>query len=313
MADLRAQEDQQRQTPRPAESAQAEGVAAPVAREPRWRRVGKRVLGYAALIFFAFVFLFPFALAVITAFKTQPQAVQQPLALVPDPPTTRVWDLMFTSDIANVPRWTFNSVVVTLFVTIGRLLLDSMAGYALARLRFPGRSVVFAVVVATLAIPAIVLAIPRFIVLGSLGMLNSYPGLILPLAVDAFGIFLMKQFFASVPKEIEEAARIDGATIFQTYSRVVLPLATPGLIALTILSFQGSWNEFLHPLIVAGSSEDLRTLPVGLALLKGSQGQGLDFPLLLGASILTTIPVAIIFLVFQKYFVQGVAATGVKG
>jgi multiple sugar transport system permease protein len=144
-------------------------------------------------------------------------------------------------------------------------------------------------------------------------MLNSWSGLIVPLAVDAFGIFLMRQFFLSIPREMEEAARIDGATIFQTYFRIIFPLAAPGIIALTILSFQGSWNEFLHPLIANPSNQALRTLPVGLALLRGAFGENLDIPALLGASVLTTIPVAIIFFAFQRYFVQGVAATGVKG
>jgi multiple sugar transport system permease protein len=164
-----------------------------------------------------------------------------------------------------------------------------------------------------LAVPPIVLAIPRYLVLGQLGMLDTYGGLILPLAVDAFGIFLMKTFFESIPREMEEAARIDGASIFQTFTRIILPLAAPGLIALTILSFQGSWNEFLHPLIAAPSDPDLRTLPVGLALLRGAQGESLDFPLLLGASMLITVPVALIFFVFQRYFIQGVAASAVKG
>lgn len=281
--------------------------------QPRWLRVVKRVLGYGVLVFFAAIFISPFLLAVITSFKSQAQAAQNPLELIPDPATLRAWREMFTAGVVDFPRWTFNSVLTTALITIGRLILDSLAGYALARLRYPGRQIVFGIVVATLAIPAIVLAIPRFIVLGTLGMLNSYSGMIVPLAVDAFGIFLMKQFFESIPREMEEAAKVDGATIFQTFFRVILPLGAPGLIALTILSFQGAWNEFLHYLIAAPSAQNLRTLTVGLALLRGSQGQGLDFPLLMGASILTTVPVAIVFFVFQRYFIQGVAATGVKG
>ncbi len=308
MADV--QTTDQTQAPRRAQE-QAEPIDAG---QPTWWRVGKRVLGYGTLLLFALIFIFPFMLAVITSFKTQPEATQAPMDLVPSPPTLRAWvEEIFGSGQVNFPRWTFNSFFVTFCVTVGRILLDSMAGYALARLKFPGRQLVFAIIVATLAIPPIVLAIPRFIVLGTLGMLNSYGGLILPLAVDAFGIFLMRQFFESIPKEMEEAAKVDGATIFQTFWRVVLPLAAPGLIALTILSFQGAWNEFLHYLIAAPADQALRTLTVGLALLRGSQGQGLDFPVLLGASILTTVPVAIIFFVFQRHFIQGVAATGVKG
>jgi multiple sugar transport system permease protein len=278
--------------------------------EPGWRRIGKRVLGYGILILFASMFIFPFMLALAASFKTRAEAAQSPLSLIPAEPTTRAYELMGQF---NVPRMAFVSVTVTVCVTLGRLFLDSLAGYALARLDFPGRRIVFAVIVATLAIPGIVLAIPRFLVLGQLGMLNSWGGLIIPLAVDAFGIFLMRQFFLSIPKEMEEAARIDGATVFQTYRRIILPLAAPGLIALTILSFQGSWNEFLHPLIAAPNAPELRTLPVGLALLRGSFGESFDFPVLMAGSILTTIPVAIIFFAFQRHFVQGVAASGVKG
>lgn len=278
--------------------------------QPAWYRLGKRVLGYGVLLFFAAMFIAPFALALANSFKPRPETLASPLALIPDEPTLRAYEVMAETAI---PRWTLNSVIVTVMVTLARLFLCSLAGYALARLDFPGRAAIFGVVVAVLAVPPIVLAIPRYLVLGQLGLLDTYGGLILPLAVDAFGIFLMKTFFSSIPREMEEAARIDGASIFQTYWRIILPLAAPGLIALTILSFQGSWNEFLHPLIAAPSDPDLRTLPVGLALLRGAQGESLDFPLLLGASLLITIPVAIIFLTFQRYFVQGVAASGLKG
>ena len=278
--------------------------------QPTWYRVGKRILGYAVLVFFAAMFITPFALALANSLKTRAEVAAAPLGLIPSEPTLRAYELMAQTDI---PRWTLNSIVVTVMVTLGRLFLCSLAGYALARLEFRGRAVIFAIVVAVLAVPGIVLAIPRYLILGQLGLLDTYGGLILPLAVDAFGIFLMKTFFESIPREMEEAARIDGASIFQTYWRIILPLAAPGLIALTILSFQGSWNEFLHPLIAAPSDPDLRTLPVGLALLRGAQGESLDFPLLLGASLLITIPVAIIFFTFQRYFIQGVAASGVKG
>ncbi|NED94287.1 carbohydrate ABC transporter permease [Phytoactinopolyspora alkaliphila] len=278
--------------------------------QPALYRIGKRVLGYAVLAFFAALFIAPFALALANSFKTRPETLADPLSLIPGEPTLRAYEIMARTDI---PRWALNSVFVTVMVTVARLFLDSLAGYALARLRFPGRAVIFALVVAVLAVPPIVLAIPRYLVLGQLGMLDTYSGLILPLAVDAFGIFLMKTFFESIPREMEEAARIDGASIFQTYLRIILPLAAPGLIALTILSFQASWNEFLHPLIAAPSDPDLRTLPVGLALLRGAQGESQDFPLLLGASLLITLPVALIFFVFQRYFIQGVAASAVKG
>lgn len=275
-----------------------------------WRRGGKRVLGYGVLGLFAFIFITPFVLTVVNSFKTRPEAAQDPLSLVPDPFTLEAFRRLAEADFV---RWAFVTVVMTATVTLMRLILNSMAGYALARLDFPGRRWVFGLVVGVLMVPAIVLAIPRFIVMGQLGMLNTWAGLIIPLGMDAFGIFMMRQFFESIPVEMEEAARLDGATIFQTFRHVILPLATPGLIALTILSFQATWNEFLHVLIAAPGRNDLNNLPVGLALLRGAFGQSLDFPLLLGGSLLTIIPVAIVFFVFQRYFVQGVAASGVKG
>jgi multiple sugar transport system permease protein len=162
-------------------------------------------------------------------------------------------------------------------------------------------------------IPGIVLIIPMFIILKTLGMINNYSGLIVPKVITAFGIFLMKQFFESVPKELEEAARIDGATPFQTFFRVVLPTARPALVALIIFSFQGAWNDFMHPLIVVTTNQDLYTLPLGLALLRGGMGQNLLWNSLLAGSMLTTVPMAIIFFVFQRYFIEGISYSGIKG
>jgi multiple sugar transport system permease protein len=162
-------------------------------------------------------------------------------------------------------------------------------------------------------VPGVVLLIPKFLVLKELGLINSYFGLILPQMFDAFAIFLMKQFFEQLPDELIEAAAIDGASPWQTFSRVMLPLAAPGLIALTILSVQGIWNEFLHPLIAVPSNPDLATLPLGLANLKSAFGEGQPWNTILAGTLVTTIPIAIVFFTFQRYFVQGVAATGVKG
>ena len=276
-----------------------------------WRRRINRTVGYGLLILFALFFIYPFILSLATSFKSQADVASRPLALQPRPFASRAWHFLTKFD---VPRWTLNSIIVTVGVTLLRIVIDSLAGYALARVKFRGRATVTALVVATMAVPGIVLAIPRFIVLKQLHLLNSYPGMILPLATDAFGIFLMRQFFQAIPKEMEEAARVDGATNFQVYWRIVLPLAAPGIITLTILSFQGVWNEFLQILIARPSRPDLATLPVGLATLRGgSIGQSLDFPILLAGSILTIIPVAIVFFVFQRFFVRGVASSGVKG
>jgi multiple sugar transport system permease protein len=197
--------------------------------------------------------------------------------------------------------------------TLGRIFLASLAGYALAKMTYPGKQLLFWLVIVLLAVPGVVLLIPKFLILKQLGLLNSYGALILPLMFDAFAIFLMKQFFEQLPDELIEAAAIDGASAWQTFSRVMLPLAAPGLIALTILSVQGIWNEFLNPLIAVPAAPELATLPLGLANVRAAFGEAQPWNTILAGSLITTIPIAIVFFVFQRYFVQGVAATGVKG
>jgi multiple sugar transport system permease protein len=273
----------------------------------------RRAAMYAFLVLFALVFIYPFVLSAATSFKTRPDVATNPVLPWPQEFSTRAWSNLFLH--SDFPLWTFNSVLVTVLATLGRIFIDSLAGYSLARLQWRGRGLVFAGILAVLAVPPIVLTVPRFLVLKEMSLLNSYAGLVLPLAVDAMGIFLMKQFFEGMPKELEEAARIDGANIFQAYWHVVLPLARPALITLTILSFQGVWNEFLMPLIVVRASPSHWTLPFGLSTLGkgGAGGQSFDYPVMMAGSILTIIPVAIIFVVFQRFFVRGVAASGVKG
>jgi multiple sugar transport system permease protein len=199
-----------------------------------------------------------------------------------------------------LPLWTFNTAFITVIVTCGRVFFDSLAGYALSRLQFRGRTVIFAVFIGVMSVPGVVLLIPRFLILQQLGLYDTYGGMIIPLLTSAAGIFIMKQFFDSIPVSVEEAARIDGASIFRTYRTIVLPMARPALITLFILSFQGSWNEFGH-FIVSRQSADLNTLTTGVAsLVSGQLGSGNQYPLQLAAATLMTIPVAIIFFIFQK-------------
>jgi multiple sugar transport system permease protein len=268
-------------------------------------------VGYAILIFFSLVFLYPFVIQISNSFKTDANAAANPLSPVPDPLTMTAFERIFAG--TDFPLWLGNSLLVTVVITAGRVFLDSLAGYALARLQFGGRRAIFAAVVAVLAVPGVVLLIPKFLVLNQLSIYNTYTALILPVIVDAAGVFIMKQFFESIPVSVEEAARIDGASVFRTFWSVVLPMAKPALITLTILSFQGSWNEFPHTL-VAVQDPSLFTLPRGLAdLVSGSLGAGTQYPLKLGAALLATIPVAIIFVVFQRYFVRGATEGAEKG
>lgn len=275
------------------------------------KRIAGRVAGYGTLVLFGLIFLYPFVIQLANTFKTEPDAAANPLSPIPHPFSTTSFVKIFNG--TNFPLWLGNSALMTVVATLGRIFFDSLAGYSLARLRFGGRRTVFAAILAMMAVPPVVLLIPKFLVLNQLGIYNSYTGLILPLVVDATGVFIMKQFFESVPPDVEEAARIDGAGVFRTYWSVVLPMARPALITLTILSFQGTWNEFPHT-VVAVQSPRLFTLPRGLAdLVSGSLGKGTQYPLKLGAALLTIIPVAVIFLIFQRYFVRGATEGSSKG
>ncbi len=270
----------------------------------------KKVLVYAALLVFALVYIYPFIVQVSTAFKTNADAVAHPLAIIPDPITTAAFERVAQTDF---PRWFMNSVIVTLFVTLGRVFLDSLAGYSLARLKYRGRDAVFTAVLAVMAVPGIVLLIPKFLVLNYLGMYNTYPALIVPLLVDAAGVFIMKQFFETIPPSVEEAARIDGAGTFRIFWSIVLPMAKPAVITLTILSFQGSWNELAH-FIIATDDPNLFTLTRGVAqLTSGGLGSGNQYPISMAAALLMTTPTAIVFIIFQRQFTQGANAGAEKG
>lgn len=269
----------------------------------RRRHLGARVrtsiaLGYLLLIVLAIVYIYPFLISIATSFKTESEATQNTLSLLPQTWSFAAYERLFTE--VPLGTWTMNSAIVTVFVTLGRVFFDALAGYALSRLEFRGRTTIFAGFVAVLAVPNVVLLIPRFLLLKQFGIFDSYAGMILPLIADAAGIFIMKQFFDSLPASIEEAARIDGAGIFRAFWSVVLPMARPALVTLTILSFQGSWNEYAH-FLVSTQSQDLRTLTTGVAsLVSGQYGSGNQYPLQLGAAVLMSIPVAVLFFVFQS-------------
>ncbi|MDX3779306.1 carbohydrate ABC transporter permease [Streptomyces europaeiscabiei] len=284
---------------------------APRRERNRARRGGlTRALGYTALILVALLYIYPFLIQLATSFKTDADATGNPLSLWPTHFTTAAFSRLAEADY---PRWFANSVVVALLVTAGRVFFDSLAGYALARLRFPGRGALFAAVIAVMAVPGVVLLIPKFLVLNQIGMYDSYSGMIVPLLADAAGVFIMKQFFESIPVSVEEAARIDGASTFRTFWSIVLPMARPALLTLTILSFQGSWNELGH-FIVSRQSPELNTLTTGVAsLVSGQLGSGNQYPLKLAATLLMTIPVALVFFAFQRHFVRGGTSGATKG
>lgn len=265
------------------------------------RRVGQIAL-YALLIALAIIYIYPFLVQVATSFKTDAEATADPISLIPSTFTVAAYELLFTR--SAFPTWFMNTVIVTIFVTAGRVFFASLAGYALARLHFRGRGLIFAVLVAVMAVPAVVLLIPKFLVINQLGMYDSYAGMILPLLVDAAGVFIMKNFFESIPVSVEEQARLDGAGTFRVFWSVVLPMARPALITIVILSFQGSWNELSH-FIVSTQSPELTTLTKGVAsLASGQLSQGNQFPIKLAAAAIMTIPVAVMFFIFQRHIMN---------
>lgn len=278
---------------------------APAALPPMTRRAqpSTKILAgtsfaYALLVVIAIVYIFPFLVQVATSFKTDAEAASNPLSLLPATWTTAAYERLFLN--SDFPLWSMNSIIVTLCVTLGRVFFCSLAGYALARLQFRGRALVFAGLVAVMSVPGVVLLIPRFLVINQIGIYDSYAGMIVPLLVDAAGVFIMKNFFESIPASVEEQARIDGAGTFRVFWSVVLPMARPALITIIILSFQGSWNELNH-FIVASQSAELVTLTKGVAsLASGQLSQGTQYPIKLAAAAIMTIPVAIVFFVFQK-------------
>jgi multiple sugar transport system permease protein len=266
----------------------------------RWTpgRVVAQSAIYVLLVAVAVLYIFPFLIEIATSFKTEPDAAANPLSLIPQNWTTAAYQRLFLN--SDFPIWFRNSFIVTVFVTAGRVFFDSLAGYALARLQFRGRGVVFAALVAVMAVPNVVLLIPKFLVINQLAIYDTFVGMIVPLLADAAGVFIMKNFFESIPASVEEQARIDGAGTFRIFWSIVLPMARPALITIIILSFQGSWNELAH-FIVSTQDPSLTTLTKGVAQLSNGQlSQGTQYPLKLAAGAIMTIPVAIVFFVFQR-------------
>ena len=256
------------------------------------------VILYVALAFLALIYIMPFVIQVATSFKTDADATANPVSLVPQVWTTAAYGKLFLN--SDFPVWFKNSFIVTIVVTVGRVFFDSLAGYALSRLQFRGRDVIFAMLVAVMSVPMVVLLIPKFLIIKSLGIYDSYAGMILPLLIDASGVFIMKNFFESIPRSVEEQAMIDRAGTFRIFWQIVLPMARPALVTISILSFQGSWNELSH-FIVSTQSSSLTTLTKGVAsLASGQLSAGNQYPVKLAAAVVMTIPVAVLFFIFQK-------------
>ncbi|HEU5109601.1 MAG TPA: carbohydrate ABC transporter permease [Micromonosporaceae bacterium] len=277
-------------------------------RAPRSRDRAARVALYAVLTLCAVVVVGPYVALGISSVKPEAEIRRIPPTWWPERFTLEHFRELFTR--LDFPQFFANSVVVAVAVTLGNLVFCSALGYALAKLRFPGRRLLFAVVLGMLMVPGMVLFVPQFVLVSNMGLTNTYAGLILPYLVGPFGVFLMRQYLLSIPDDLIEAARVDGAGEFRIFWRVVLPLCRPALATLGILTFLASWNNFLWPLVVA-TTEDKYTLPVALALYSIGQNR-IDFGLLLAGSVVVVLPIVIVFLFLQRHFLRGIATTGLK-
>jgi multiple sugar transport system permease protein len=285
-------------------------AAAPVAGE---RGGGvRRAVAYVLLTTWALLMFVPFAWTVITSLKTRPEALQLSL---PASPTLDAYAYVWDRIDPGLPQMFVNSLIIAGVVTASNLFLGSMAGYAFARLQFPGRDLLFVVVLATLMIPDQLRIVPVYQIMRFLGLLNRTPvnllSVMLVLAISATSIFLLRQYFLTIPRDLEEAAKLDGAGYFQTFWQVILPLATPALAAVGILQFQGAWNGLFWPAVFLSQARTNWTLPFGITQLQGNFQT--NWPPLMALVVIATIPILVLYVFFQRYFVEGIAASGVKG
>ncbi|WP_404449493.1 carbohydrate ABC transporter permease [Sutcliffiella horikoshii] len=269
--------------------------------------IGKAIL-YGILILYAVITLVPFIWAVSSSFKTLEEIVSGTINFIPKNFTFDNYKQIFLEQ-ELFPRWLLNSLIIGVAGTSLNLLFNSMAGYALARLSFPGRKTLFIIILAVLMIPAQVTMIPNYLILRELGWLNSYQGMIVPAMINATFIFMMRQFFINFPKELEEAAEMDGLSRFGTFFKIVLPLAKPALAAQAIFVFMGFWNDFMRPLIIL-SDPSMFTLPLGLNTFKGQYISYWNY--IMAASMVFTLPVLLLYGFFNRYFIKGISFTGGK-
>lgn len=268
-----------------------------------------RVLIYLLLIIGLLAMVGPFVWMLLGSLKEESEFLRTPPTWLPASPTLENFTRLF--DRLDFPRYFFNSVLVAVVVTAANLVFAPMLGYALAKLRFRGKGLLMALVLSTLMVPAGATLVPLFVLMSTLGLVNTYPGLFLPALAGALGVFLTRQFFLGLPDELLEAARIDGAGEFRIFFTIAMPLAAPVLATLGILTFLGSWNGFIYPLIMATSPE-MYTLPVALATFAIGQFQA-QHGLLMAGSVILVVPVLIVFVLVQRWITEGIATTGLKG
>ncbi len=296
------------------ETARAGGGAGTVqpgkARGPGQRGSARTILRYAVLTILGLLFISPLIFMVVTSFKTRAEAGAVPPTWIPQSPTTEAYTSILTSEGTPVLRWFLNSMVSAAANSALVVATAALAAYPLARMEFRGKKIIFSLIVATLFVPPVILTIPNYLIVGNLRWLDTLLAVIIPTAASAFGVFFLRQFFLSLPKELEEAATLDGANRFQTFFKVILPLSKPALVTLALLAFLTNWNDFLWPVYVLFSPES-QTLPAGLSTLQSANNVRYD--LLMAGAVMASLPVLILYVVSQRFIIEGVSRSGIKG
>ena len=284
-------------------------VTSPPRRRPGRSRT-RTVLRYVLLVALALVFVSPLVFMLVTSFKSRVEAAGVPPTWMPAHPTRQAYESILGAGGTPVLRWFTNSMVAAAANSALVVVTAAMAAYPLARMRFRGRGVVFGLIVATLFVPPVILIIPNYLIVGDLKWLDTLAAVVVPTAASAFGVFFLRQFFLSLPAELEEAARLDGANLFQIFTRVVLPLSKPALVTLAVLAFLTNWNDFLWPVYVLFSPES-QTLPAGLSTLQSANNVRYD--LLMAGAVIASLPVLVLYCFAQRFIIEGVSRSGLKG
>ncbi|MDN4175037.1 carbohydrate ABC transporter permease [Nocardioides sp. SOB77] len=269
-----------------------------------------RVLRYTVLVVLTLLFISPLLFVLVTSFKTPGEAVQTPPTWSPDPFSLQAYERIFGATDTPVFRWFLNSMIAATANAALVVVTAALAAYALARLEFRGKKIVFALIVSTLFVPPVILVIPNYEIVGRLYWLDTLVAIIVPTAASAFGVFFLRQFFIGLPRELEESAFLDGANRWQVFTRVVLPLSKPALATLALLSFLTNWNDFLWPVYVLFSPEN-QTLQAGLSTLQSANAVRYD--LLMAGAVVASVPVLLLYLVAQRFVIEGVSRSGLKG
>jgi multiple sugar transport system permease protein len=298
-------------------SASAVGSAAPQQAQPvapspdqEERTPGsRRAVAYLGLTALAIVCVLPFVWMLATSLKTVDEVIREPHKLIPSDPQVSNYTTLWRD--FPMSAWIWNSFKVSALVTVGVVTTSALAAYAFARIEFPGRNIIFLAFLATLMIPGMVYQVPKFALIQRIGWQNTHTALIVPALSSAFGVFLLRQFFLTLPRELEEAARMDGAGHIRIFTRIILPLSGPALATLAVFTFVGTWNDFLNPLLFIDDYQKY-TLQIGLSFLNEQHRSVVNFNRLMAGDVIALVPMIVVFMVAQRYYVRGIALTGIK-